>query len=225
MSTPGIGFGHSLRRERERRGITLEAVVEETKVSATLLAGLEDDDLSRWPSGIFRRGFVKAYAEAIGLDATIVVADFLRHFPDQVSVGASQLILPDIPAPSATDLRLTFEQTGPAATLKQVLPGVPARAMAIAVDIALLVVMAGAAGLMWGLTVFWIILGSMSVLSQVVIAFRPELSPGNRLFDCVPRSSSAGAIEEEFPIQASLQFSQEWSERIRQDRRESSPDN
>lgn len=225
MSAPDIGFGHSLRRERERRGITLEAVADETKVSATLLAGLEDDDLSRWPSGIFRRGFVKAYAEAIGLDASIVVADFLRHFPDQISVGTSQLVLPDIPPPSAADLRLTFEQTGPAATLKQVLPRVPARAMAIAVDTGLLLVVALAAGLMWGFAAFWIVLGSASVLSQLVTAFRPELSPGNRLFDCVPRSSSAGVIEEEFPIQASLQFTPEWSERLRQDRRDSAPDN
>jgi transcriptional regulator with XRE-family HTH domain len=75
-------FGAALRRERERRGLSLDLIAEQTKVSAGLLAGLERGDLTRWPAGIFRRAFVRAYAEAVGLDATDVLREFVQLFPD-----------------------------------------------------------------------------------------------------------------------------------------------
>jgi hypothetical protein len=40
------------------------------------LEGLEGDDISRWPGGIFRRAFVRAYAESVGLDADAVFRRF-----------------------------------------------------------------------------------------------------------------------------------------------------
>ena len=73
-------FGPRLRRERERRGISLEMLAESTKVSTDLWEGLERNDLSRWPSGIFARAFVRDYAKTIGLDPDGVVDDFCRHF-------------------------------------------------------------------------------------------------------------------------------------------------
>jgi len=77
-----VAFGAALRRERERRTLSLDAIAEQTKVSAGLLGGLERGDLTRWPAGIFRRAFVRAYAEAVGLDATEVLREFVRLFPD-----------------------------------------------------------------------------------------------------------------------------------------------
>ena len=74
-------FGMRLRREREKRGISLDDLAETTKVSVDLWIGLEQNDLSRWPSGIFARAFVRDYARAIGLDADAVVNEFCRHFP------------------------------------------------------------------------------------------------------------------------------------------------
>jgi transcriptional regulator with XRE-family HTH domain len=82
-----VAFGAALRRERERRGLTLATIAEQTKVSATLLEGLERGDLSRWPAGIFRRGFVKSYAEVVGLDAADVLAEFARVYPDDGTAG------------------------------------------------------------------------------------------------------------------------------------------
>lgn len=75
-------IGRRLRAERERRRITLESIAANTKIGISLLKALERDDVSRWPSGIFRRSFVRAYAEAIGLDADEVVRDFLEQHPD-----------------------------------------------------------------------------------------------------------------------------------------------
>src|SRR5690348_2317201 len=75
-------FGPRLRQERERRKISLDSIAGTTKVSVALYEALERDDISRWPSGIFRRSFVRAYATAIGLDPDIVVREFLEKFPD-----------------------------------------------------------------------------------------------------------------------------------------------
>lgn len=74
-------FGPRLRRERERRGISLETIATLTNVSVELWIGLESNDLSRWPKGIFARAFVRDYAKAVGLDAKEVVDDFCRLFP------------------------------------------------------------------------------------------------------------------------------------------------
>lgn len=74
-------FGPRLRSERERRGISIETIVTVTKVGADLWLGLERNDFSKWPSGIFARSFVRDYAKAVGLDANEVVDDFCRLFP------------------------------------------------------------------------------------------------------------------------------------------------
>ena len=68
--------------ERERRRITLASIAANTKIGLHLLEGLERGQVTRWPSGIFRRSFIRAYAEAVGLDPDEVTREFLARFPD-----------------------------------------------------------------------------------------------------------------------------------------------
>src|SRR5262245_38659137 len=75
-------FGARLRRERERRQIALADIASRTKIKASLFEALERDDASQWPSGIFRRSFLRAYAEAVGLDVDDTLREFLQRFPD-----------------------------------------------------------------------------------------------------------------------------------------------
>src|SRR3954466_15385166 len=74
-------FGPNLRRIRLQRGVSLQQLATATKVSETLWAGLERNDFSRWPNGIFARAYVREYAKAIGVDAETTVDDFCRWFP------------------------------------------------------------------------------------------------------------------------------------------------
>jgi transcriptional regulator with XRE-family HTH domain len=78
-----LTLGSYLRRERERRGMSLRTISDSTKVSFALLEGLEADDISRWPGGIFRRAFVRSYAQCIGLNPEEVVQRFERQFPPE----------------------------------------------------------------------------------------------------------------------------------------------
>jgi len=76
-------LGTWLRRERERRGVSLTAIADQTKLSIALLQGLEADDLSRWPGGIFRRAFARSYATAIGVDPDLVVKRLEEEHPSE----------------------------------------------------------------------------------------------------------------------------------------------
>ena len=75
-------FGARLRERREEQAIALVTIAEQTKIKLSLLEALERDDVSRWPSGIFRRAFIRAYADAIGLDPDAVVSEFLVVHPE-----------------------------------------------------------------------------------------------------------------------------------------------
>lgn len=77
-------FGARLRLERERRQVALAAIAEQTKIKLALLEGLERDDVSHWPEGIFRRAYVRAYAKAVGLEADAVLREFLEVYPEPV---------------------------------------------------------------------------------------------------------------------------------------------
>ena len=79
-------FGARLRQHREERGIALGEIAGQTKIKVSLLEGLERDDLSHWPPGIFRRAYLRSYAIAIGLNPDTVVADFLTVYPERPEV-------------------------------------------------------------------------------------------------------------------------------------------
>lgn len=61
--------------------MTLDAVAARTKISVFLLEGLERDDVSHWPGGIFRRSYIRDYAKAIGLPPETILAEFLERHP------------------------------------------------------------------------------------------------------------------------------------------------
>jgi transcriptional regulator with XRE-family HTH domain len=79
-------FGARLRQRREGQEIALVTIAEQTKIKLSLLEALERDDVSHWPSGIFRRAFIRAYAHAIGLNPDVVVREFLEIYPDPIEV-------------------------------------------------------------------------------------------------------------------------------------------
>jgi hypothetical protein len=66
--------------------VSLAAISEETKIKVSLLEGLERDDLSHWPQGIFRRAYVRSYARAIGLDPETLVRECLETHPEPDAV-------------------------------------------------------------------------------------------------------------------------------------------
>jgi len=79
MSRESIG-GY-LRSERETRKLSLEEVSSTTRIPRRTLESLEEDRFEELPSGVFVRGFIKAYASAVEIDAEEVLAQFDQERP------------------------------------------------------------------------------------------------------------------------------------------------
>jgi len=91
-------FGEKLRKQREQRGIALDAISNTTKISTRLLRALEDEHFDQLPGGVFNKGFVRAYARQVGLDEEEAIADYLTALRE--SQIQQQSILPDFRAPA-----------------------------------------------------------------------------------------------------------------------------
>jgi cytoskeletal protein RodZ len=61
-------FGEELRRAREERGVSFEAICAVTKVPPKHIRALETGALAELPGGVFRRGFLRSYLGALGLE-------------------------------------------------------------------------------------------------------------------------------------------------------------
>jgi transcriptional regulator with XRE-family HTH domain len=79
-------FGARLRQRREERQIALTSIADETKIKLSLLEGLERDDVSHWPSGIFRKAYLRAYAHMIGVEPDEALREFQELYPDPADV-------------------------------------------------------------------------------------------------------------------------------------------
>jgi len=71
--------GAALRRSRMRRGVELDQISDVTKVTVKYLRYIEDEDFDRLPAEVYVRGFVSAYARAIGLDARRVANTYMER--------------------------------------------------------------------------------------------------------------------------------------------------
>jgi hypothetical protein len=69
-------LGARLKRERERRKITLDEISLSTKIGTRFLIAIEEEHFDQLPGGIFNKGFVKAYARSVGVDEAEAVAEY-----------------------------------------------------------------------------------------------------------------------------------------------------
>jgi curved DNA-binding protein CbpA len=74
--------GKTLRQIRERMSIDLETIAQETRINLKTLELVEGEDLEKLPPLVYLKGFLKGYAQSLGLDPHKVVEDYV-HFLDQ----------------------------------------------------------------------------------------------------------------------------------------------
>ena len=84
MAREDIGPGERLRVARETRGLSLSDVSNSTKITVSSLNGLEGEDFSVLPGGVYTRSFIKNYCVALGLDPELIVSEFSERYPDEV---------------------------------------------------------------------------------------------------------------------------------------------
>jgi transcriptional regulator with XRE-family HTH domain len=186
-------FGPRLRRERERRGISIDTIAAVTKVGADLWIGLERNDFSKWPTGIFARAFIRDYARAIGLDADELVDEFCRLFP-QGDRRAARLIKAQAeligheagtvedPAlvPRSGDRRATSREQKAAARARRI--RLAPRAVAAGVDVGCTCALAVLGPAVAGIG-FWASLGVTAVVYYTVATVFSGATLGSHLVD------------------------------------------
>ncbi len=70
-------FGEDLRKARESRGVTLETIVNATKISTRHLEAVEQERFDQLPGGLFNKSIVRSYARVVGLDEEAWVNRYL----------------------------------------------------------------------------------------------------------------------------------------------------
>ena len=73
-------IGSSLREARERQKLELSRIEHDTHIRAKFLRALEDEQFDRLPAPAYARGFLRTYADYLGLDAQRFVDEYNAHF-------------------------------------------------------------------------------------------------------------------------------------------------
>jgi len=71
--------GIRLRRSRLFRGYEIDDISDVTKISGSHLRNIEAENFVDLPADVYVRGFVKAYAQTIGLDPKVVVPSYMAR--------------------------------------------------------------------------------------------------------------------------------------------------
>ncbi|MCC7517429.1 MAG: DUF4115 domain-containing protein [Pseudomonadales bacterium] len=79
-------IGHLLLRYREKRGLTLEQVASELRLTVWQLAALEAGQFAKLRSGVFIKGYLRACARLYGVDGEALVQAYERIEPAEVVV-------------------------------------------------------------------------------------------------------------------------------------------
>lgn len=83
MEHQAFGFGETLRRRREQRGLSLNDVAVRTRVRKAYLQALEEENLAALPGSAYAIGFLRIYARYLDLAAEPLVAALTgKSMPD-----------------------------------------------------------------------------------------------------------------------------------------------
>ena len=110
-----------LRKNRMAQGLSLTEISRRTRIGVTHLRHIEEGNFKSLPPGFYARAFVRAYAEAIGVDADIVLGELSDLLP---ATQAATAPVPDASPAGMASLRSDAAELIPDArmqVLKQLL--------------------------------------------------------------------------------------------------------
>ena len=86
-----MAIGAELRNARIQRGLTIEQVAQDTRISARFLRALEEDDFEALPAPVYVRGFLRSYANYLRIDSQPLL-DELNAELESPSFGPDEFI-------------------------------------------------------------------------------------------------------------------------------------
>lgn len=91
-------LGHTLRQAREAKGLTTSKVAAETRILVQIIDDIENEDFHRIAAPIYGRGFVRLFAECVGLDPQPLIREFMDLYEGR---RAPTVHVRDVPAAEA----------------------------------------------------------------------------------------------------------------------------
>jgi len=101
-------FGSYLQSIRLGKGITLEEVSKETRIRLENLLLIEKEDHAKLPAPVFVKGFLRAYANAIGADENEAVQRYVQRYKSYEKIITPESVLMDLRAGIWSNLKVVF---------------------------------------------------------------------------------------------------------------------
>ena len=75
-----MALGQQLRAARLQRQLTTSQVAAATRMKIQMVEAIEREDFARIPAPIYGKGFIRLYAELVGLDPRPLIEEYLARW-------------------------------------------------------------------------------------------------------------------------------------------------
>ena len=82
--------GEFLRRERELRGVTIETISSELKLSPKTIKAIEDNDVAELPHNAYVKGFIRSYCHWLGLDDNDAILRYESYLRERTEIEGKE---------------------------------------------------------------------------------------------------------------------------------------
>jgi len=96
-----MALGEKLRDARLKRKLTTSQVAAATRMKVQIVEDLENEDFTRIAAPIYGKGFIKMYAQHVGLDPRPLVAEYMAGIGGGRTRAPSTVITPEQPPTAA----------------------------------------------------------------------------------------------------------------------------
>ena len=95
-------IGQQFKAARERKRISLQVAAQKTKAKIQYLEAIERDDFGKMPAPVYARGFIRTYADFLGIDSVPLVKEYNERHGGQGR--------PPAPPPSARLVKPVYDE-------------------------------------------------------------------------------------------------------------------
>ncbi len=88
-------IGHALKRARVEKNLSLAQAEEETKIRQKYLLALENENFNAIPGRVYAKGFLRNYAQYLGLNAEELVWWYEKQYPSEEG-SSEQVLTPEV---------------------------------------------------------------------------------------------------------------------------------
>src|SRR5215469_7902902 len=125
-----VSVGETLAEARSRAGLSVAELSERTKIRGTVIQGIEQDDYDACGGDVFVRGYVRALASAVGIDARPLIREYDEARTDTLGDTFAHVERVAHPVPPSgpadpSDAQAPADPDVTSADLPAVLPAVP----------------------------------------------------------------------------------------------------